>query len=130
MAGRVPRGGADEGFGDLRPPRYNRTVSKRILVTGGAGYIGSNTTLQLLDAGMTSWWWITFRGAIARWSIRRGCASSMCSIPTGGPGDAGEPVRCGDPLRRLHCGGGIDAGSRKFTSKNNTAGSLSLLTRC
>jgi UDP-glucose 4-epimerase len=26
-------------------------VSKRILVTGGAGYIGSNTTLQLLDAG-------------------------------------------------------------------------------
>ena len=23
----------------------------RILVTGGAGYIGSNTTLQLLDAG-------------------------------------------------------------------------------
>ena len=29
---------------------YNITV-KRILVTGGAGYIGSNTTLQLLDAG-------------------------------------------------------------------------------
>jgi UDP-glucose 4-epimerase len=26
-------------------------VSKRILVTGGAGYIGSNTTLNLLDAG-------------------------------------------------------------------------------
>jgi UDP-glucose-4-epimerase GalE len=26
-------------------------VSKRILVTGGAGYIGSNTTLQLVDAG-------------------------------------------------------------------------------
>ena len=26
-------------------------MSKRILVTGGAGYIGSNTTLQLLDAG-------------------------------------------------------------------------------
>jgi UDP-glucose 4-epimerase len=26
-------------------------VSKRILVTGGAGYIGSNTTLELLDAG-------------------------------------------------------------------------------
>jgi UDP-glucose 4-epimerase len=26
-------------------------VSKRILVTGGAGYIGSHTTLQLLDAG-------------------------------------------------------------------------------
>jgi UDP-glucose-4-epimerase GalE len=26
-------------------------TSKRILVTGGAGYIGSNTTLQLLDAG-------------------------------------------------------------------------------
>jgi len=26
-------------------------VSQRILVTGGAGYIGSNTTLQLLDAG-------------------------------------------------------------------------------
>jgi UDP-glucose-4-epimerase GalE len=26
-------------------------VKKRILVTGGAGYIGSNTTLQLLDAG-------------------------------------------------------------------------------
>ena len=24
---------------------------QRILVTGGAGYIGSNTTLQLLDAG-------------------------------------------------------------------------------
>jgi UDP-glucose-4-epimerase GalE len=32
---------------------YNDSVSakKRILVTGGAGYIGSNTTLQLLDAG-------------------------------------------------------------------------------
>ena len=27
------------------------TLHKRILVTGGAGYIGSNTTLQLLDAG-------------------------------------------------------------------------------
>jgi UDP-glucose 4-epimerase len=27
------------------------TSKKRILVTGGAGYIGSNTTLQLLDAG-------------------------------------------------------------------------------
>jgi UDP-glucose 4-epimerase len=27
------------------------TSNKRILVTGGAGYIGSNTTLQLLDAG-------------------------------------------------------------------------------
>ena len=27
------------------------TASKRILVTGGAGYIGSNTVLQLLDAG-------------------------------------------------------------------------------
>jgi UDP-glucose 4-epimerase len=27
------------------------TSQKRILVTGGAGYIGSNTTLQLLDAG-------------------------------------------------------------------------------
>jgi UDP-glucose-4-epimerase GalE len=27
------------------------TPQKRILVTGGAGYIGSNTTLQLLDAG-------------------------------------------------------------------------------
>ena len=27
------------------------TSDKRILVTGGAGYIGSNTTLQLLDAG-------------------------------------------------------------------------------
>jgi UDP-glucose 4-epimerase len=26
-------------------------VSKRILVTGGAGYIGSHTTLQLIDAG-------------------------------------------------------------------------------
>ncbi len=26
-------------------------MSKRILVTGGAGYIGSHTTLQLLDAG-------------------------------------------------------------------------------
>lgn len=26
-------------------------MSKRILVTGGAGYIGSNTTLRLLDAG-------------------------------------------------------------------------------
>lgn len=26
-------------------------MSRRILVTGGAGYIGSNTTLQLLDAG-------------------------------------------------------------------------------
>jgi UDP-glucose-4-epimerase GalE len=26
-------------------------ANKRILVTGGAGYIGSNTTLQLLDAG-------------------------------------------------------------------------------
>lgn len=26
-------------------------MAKRILVTGGAGYIGSNTTLQLLDAG-------------------------------------------------------------------------------
>jgi len=26
-------------------------VTKRILVTGGAGYVGSNTTLQLLDAG-------------------------------------------------------------------------------
>jgi UDP-glucose-4-epimerase GalE len=26
-------------------------VNQRILVTGGAGYIGSNTTLQLLDAG-------------------------------------------------------------------------------
>ena len=26
-------------------------MSKRILVTGGAGYIGSNTTLELLDAG-------------------------------------------------------------------------------
>src|SRR5436305_14791866 len=25
--------------------------NRRILVTGGAGYIGSNTTLQLLDAG-------------------------------------------------------------------------------
>jgi UDP-glucose-4-epimerase GalE len=32
---------------------YNMGVpkKKRILVTGGAGYIGSNTTLQLLDAG-------------------------------------------------------------------------------
>jgi NADPH:quinone reductase-like Zn-dependent oxidoreductase len=32
---------------------YNVEVptKKRILVTGGAGYIGSNTTLQLLDAG-------------------------------------------------------------------------------
>jgi len=27
------------------------SANKRILVTGGAGYIGSNTTLQLLDAG-------------------------------------------------------------------------------
>ena len=27
------------------------SAQKRILVTGGAGYIGSNTTLQLLDAG-------------------------------------------------------------------------------
>src|SRR5260370_12645107 len=27
------------------------STQKRILVTGGAGYIGSNTTLQLLDAG-------------------------------------------------------------------------------
>jgi UDP-glucose 4-epimerase len=27
------------------------SLKKRILVTGGAGYIGSNTTLQLLDAG-------------------------------------------------------------------------------
>ena len=27
------------------------TTNRRILVTGGAGYIGSNTTLQLLDAG-------------------------------------------------------------------------------
>ena len=26
-------------------------IARRILVTGGAGYIGSNTTLQLLDAG-------------------------------------------------------------------------------
>lgn len=26
-------------------------MTKRILVTGGAGYVGSNTTLQLLDAG-------------------------------------------------------------------------------
>src|SRR5580692_1035331 len=26
-------------------------MKRRILVTGGAGYIGSNTTLQLLDAG-------------------------------------------------------------------------------
>src|SRR5450631_2846298 len=26
-------------------------MARKILVTGGAGYIGSNTTLQLLDAG-------------------------------------------------------------------------------
>src|SRR6202451_556544 len=30
---------------------YLVSAPKRILVTGGAGYIGSNTTLQLLDAG-------------------------------------------------------------------------------
>jgi len=30
---------------------YFVTVKKRILVTGGAGYIGSHTALQLLDAG-------------------------------------------------------------------------------
>ena len=36
----------------VRRRYYNRTVnSTRILVTGGAGYIGSNTALQLLDAG-------------------------------------------------------------------------------
>src|SRR5215469_4303565 len=36
------------------PCYYNRFLTpqnRRILVTGGAGYIGSNTTLQLLDAG-------------------------------------------------------------------------------
>jgi UDP-glucose-4-epimerase GalE len=32
-------------------PVKNGSSNKRILVTGGAGYIGSNTTLQLLDAG-------------------------------------------------------------------------------
>ena len=32
-------------------PSKNGSSNKRILVTGGAGYIGSNTTLQLLDAG-------------------------------------------------------------------------------
>src|SRR5579863_8087936 len=51
MAGRIPGSGANEGLDRLYPTYYNRTVSKRILVTGGAGYIGSNTTLQLLDAG-------------------------------------------------------------------------------
>src|ERR1700692_3436107 len=38
----------------LKGAYYNAMVASfkgRILVTGGAGYIGSNTTLQLLDAG-------------------------------------------------------------------------------
>ena len=104
------------------------TTNKRILVTGGAGYIGSNTTLQLLDAGYD---------VVVVDNLSRGQGSKVAArrlrqvdlLDTEGLGKvfAEQPV---DAV--IHFAAYIVVGeSMKLPEiyfQNNTAGSLSLFT--
>ena len=104
------------------------TTNKRILVTGGAGYIGSNTTLQLLDAGYD---------VVVVDNLSRGQGSKVAArrlrqgdlLDTEGLGKvfAEKPV---DAV--IHFAAYIAVGeSMKLPEiyfQNNTAGSLSLFT--
>lgn len=104
------------------------TTNKRILVTGGAGYIGSNTTLQLLDAGYD---------VVVVDNLSRGQGSKVAArrlrqvdlLDTEGLGKvfAEQPV---DAV--IHFAAYIAVGeSMKLPEiyfQNNTAGSLSLFT--
>ncbi len=85
---------------------------KRILVTGGAGYIGSNTALTLLDAGYD---------VVVADNLSRGHREAVDAarlrvvdlLDTAGlvGGDEGEAVRCGDSFRGVYRGGRIDEDS-------------------
>ncbi len=86
--------------------------SKRILVTGGAGYIGSNTALTLLDAGYD---------VVVADNLSRGHREAVDParlrvvdlLDTAGLVAVmkEKPVRCGDSFRGVYRGGRIDEDS-------------------
>ena len=115
----------------VRVANYNAEVSSlepRILVTGGAGYIGSNTTLQLLDAGfdvvVVDNLSRGHRGAVEAARLRE-----VDLLDTDGLVRVMEERPC---QAAIHFAAFIAVGesmkSPEVYFRNNTAGSLSLLT--
>ena len=41
-------------------------MQEKILVTGGAGFIGTHTVIELIQAGHRLLWWITLSTAIEK----------------------------------------------------------------
>ena len=88
------------------------TQQQRILVTGGAGYIGSTTVLELADAGYDVVVVDNLsRGHRERVEPARLREVDLLDTEAPGSGDEGKAVRGGDPLRRLHRGRRIDENS-------------------
>ena len=94
----------------------------RILVTGGAGYIGSHAVRLFLDAATTSGSTTTSRSAIAPRCRRSG--SSSATWPRSHrldqrPGRA--PHRGGRPLRRLRLRRRVGAATRRSTTRTTSS---------
>jgi len=46
------------------PTSINTISAKKILITGGAGFLGSHLTEKLYLPAMKSWWWTTSSRAV------------------------------------------------------------------
>lgn len=110
-------------------PGRRYTAAMRILVTGGAGYIGSITAAALLDRG---------HDVVVLDDLRTG---HRAAVPDGAPfvlADVADEVAVGDAIDRHGCDAIVHFAASSLVGEsmerplayfgNNTAGSLALLT--